>query len=379
MRTVEVDVAILGGGTGGMTSRRAALANGAKRVVMIEGRSYGTTCARVGCMPSKLLIAAAESAHRIRESSVFGVRCEGGPIVDGAAVMDRVQRERDRFVGFVVDAVEDYPEEQRLWGVAKFLGPTTVQVDDHTRVESRSVVIATGSSPWTPPEFRQLGEALITTDEVFELPTLPKSVAVLGTGVIAIELGQALHRLGVRTAFFNPSDRVGSFSDPHMQSLTRSVFGQELDLRLGVELVSATRTDAGVAVVWQDRDGHQHQESFERVLSAAGRKPNLARLDLNKTGLALDDRGVPLHDDRTMQCGDAPIFLAGDVNGSRGLLHEAADEGHIAGHNAATFPDVRAHMRRIPARHRVFRPADGGGGHSRRTTAGAHRDGGGRL
>ena len=123
MNTLQVDVAVIGGGTAGMTAYRAAHASG-KRVVMIEAGQYGTTCARVGCMPSKLLIAAAETAHTLHTSGPFGVHA-GEVRIDGPAVMARVQRERDRFVGFVLEAVEAIPAQDRLQGHARFTGPCT--------------------------------------------------------------------------------------------------------------------------------------------------------------------------------------------------------------------------------------------------------------
>src|SRR5882757_4248662 len=103
-----VDVAVIGAGTAGLAAYRAARAAGA-RAVIIEGGAYGTTCARVGCMPSKLLIAAAEAAHSIHRAPGFGVHVDGNLRVDGREVMARVKRERDRFVGFVVEGIQSIP------------------------------------------------------------------------------------------------------------------------------------------------------------------------------------------------------------------------------------------------------------------------------
>src|SRR6478672_11550066 len=105
MNTLQVDVAVIGAGTAGLAAYRAAVARG-KRAVIIEGGPYGTTCARVGCMPSKLLIAAAEAAHGPAKFDEFGLKLSGEVVVDGRAVMSRVKRERDRFVGFVLEGVE---------------------------------------------------------------------------------------------------------------------------------------------------------------------------------------------------------------------------------------------------------------------------------
>ncbi len=343
MRTLQVDVAVIGAGTAGLNARREAEKNGA-RTVMIESGPYGTTCARVGCMPSKLLIAAAEAAHEARHAGRFGVHAK--PEIDGRAVLARVRRERDRFVGFVVESSEAVPAEQRLHGRARFLAPTALDVDG-VRVEAKATVIATGSAPVIPTELDAVRERVLTNESVFELPDLPESVAVLGTGVIALELGQALHRLGVRTAIFGRSLRVGPASDPQIQASARAVIGAELDLRLGARVHFAP-ADGGILAEWEAEGGRKGQERFAYVIAAVGRAPNVEDLGLDRAGLALDAAGVPPFDPRTMQCGSAPIFLAGDAAADRPLLHEAADEGKIAGANAARFPDVRAQRRRTP-------------------------------
>ena len=115
----NVDVAIIGTGTAGMGAYRAAKEY-TDNVLLIEGGAYGTTCARVGCMPSKLLIAAADAAHHASQTELFGVQVDNIN-VDGKAVMKRVQTERDRFVGFVVGDVMDWPDEHKIFGQAKFL------------------------------------------------------------------------------------------------------------------------------------------------------------------------------------------------------------------------------------------------------------------
>jgi dihydrolipoamide dehydrogenase len=347
VKTLEVDVAIIGAGTAGITARRAALRHGARRVVVIERGVHGTTCARVGCMPSKLLVAAAEAAHAVTAARAFGVHADP-PRIDGRAVMQRVQTLRDRFVRGVVTEVDGWPAEQKLSGTARFVAPDTLEVDEHTRVRAGAIVVAAGSSPWRPPVLRGLGDRLVTSNEIFELEDLPGSLAVVGTGTIGLELGQAMHRLGVRTALFSLAETVGPLSDPDLASEARRIFGAELDLRLGIELEAARRTDSGVELSWSDRRGQSRSEVFDLVLCATGRRPNVEGLDLEAAGLELDDRGIPKVDRRTMQCGDRPIFLAGDIDGERTVLHEASDEGRYAGGNAATYPQIRAHRRKVP-------------------------------
>jgi dihydrolipoamide dehydrogenase len=302
-------------------------------------------------MPSKLLIAAAELAHETRRAGAFGIELTVPARVNGPAVLERVRRERDRFVGFVVESTEALATSARLRGKALFVGPTFLEVegaDGTTRLDARAVVIATGATPRLPALLRGFESDVLTSETIFELSDLPESVAVLGTGVIALELGQSLHRLGVRTAFFGRSDRVGPATDPAIQRSVREVLGREVDLRLGAEVRVESAARGGFRVAWQASDGRSGEEHFAKILAATGRDPALEGLDLEKAGVELDSRGIPYFDPRTMQCGDSPIFLAGDAAGDRPLLHEAADEGRIAGANAATWPHVRAQVRRTP-------------------------------
>ncbi len=344
MNERTVDVAIIGAGTAGLAARRAVLEAG-RSVVLIEGGPYGTTCARVGCMPSKLLIAAADVLHEVRGAERFGIRVPDGVTVDGPAVLARVRAERDRFVGFVLESVDAIPAAERLHGQARFVAPTTLLVDAHTRVTARAVVIATGSRPVIPPSLEPLRAHVLVNDDVFELPDLPPSLAVVGTGIIGLELGQALHRLGVRTHFFSHTARLTPVTDPVVRESMRAVLGAELDLHAPADIV-VTRDDDGTFIIRWHEGATPREERVAAILAASGRRPNLDALDLPCAGIAVDQRGVPRVDPRTLQCGDAPIFLAGDVTAYRPLLHEAADEGRIAGANAAAFPDVRAHVRR---------------------------------
>src|SRR5690606_29814722 len=126
IRTLEKEVVIIGAGTAGMSAHRAALAH-TQDVLVIESGAYGTTCARVGCMPSKLMIAAADAAHGVRKAPAFGVEARELHI-DGQAVMQRIRAERDRFTGFAIEAVAEWPKAHRLQGHARFLGPHTLQV-----------------------------------------------------------------------------------------------------------------------------------------------------------------------------------------------------------------------------------------------------------
>lgn len=345
MEEKKVDVAIIGTGTAGMGAYRGAKES-TDSIALIEGGPYGTTCARVGCMPSKLLIAAAEAVHNTENLEAFGIDMAGPLKVDGPRVMDRVKRERDRFVGFVIESVEGFESKHKIRGYARFLDDHTLMVDEHTRIEAKSIVIATGSSPTTPAPLKAVQEKVIYNDDVFEWSDLPESVAVFGPGVIGLELGQALHRLGVRVTVFGRGGRIGIFTDPQIKDYARHNLRSQFELQDCAQLESAEIVDDKAQIRFIDNQGELQTNSYDWVLSATGRAPNLNQLDIHKTSLRLDERKVPVYDFHTLQCDPGHIFLAGDANADLPLLHEASDEGRIAGRNAGLYPNIVSGHRR---------------------------------
>lgn len=358
MKAIKTDVAIIGAGTAGMTAYRAVKRAG-KSALLIESGHYGTTCARVGCMPSKLLIAAADAAHSARTAGALGVRPENIRI-DGAAVMHRVRTERDRFVSFVLDDIAGFDDNDKLIGHARFVSDTQLQVDTHTRVDAQSVVVATGSSPAIAGDFSHLGNRVIVNDDVFSWDTLPGRVLVVGAGVIGLELGQALSRLGVQTTVINRSGRVGGLQDPDVRDSAATAFLNELDLRLHTSIKSASRVGDELHVELHTANapspvggagkgaGPGQHIVVDYILMATGRQANVHDLGLENTSVVLDGRNRPVMNPDTLQLAPAPIFIAGDVTGTLPILHEAADEGTIAGTNAAAYPDIAPGKRRAP-------------------------------
>lgn len=346
MKTHKIDVAILGAGTAGLSAYRAALAQ-TDSVLIIDGGPLGTTCARVGCMPSKLLIAAAEAAHHSRHSKIFGV-INPATHIDGKAVMARVQRERDRFVGFVLDSIDKISAGHKIRAYGEFIDDHTLQLSNGDRVIAKTIIIATGSRPKTQALVQAAGKRLLTSDTIFELPDLPKKLAVFGPGVVGLELGQAFSRLGVDVKLFGVSGNLAGLHDPDVREYALKTLAEEfyIDAKATIEWLRGN--DDGVRIRFVDRYGKTVEETFDYVLSATGRMPNVEQLNLRNTSVKCNDQGIPEFDPFTMQCGNSNIFIAGDVNADRPLLHEAADEGKIAGHNAAIYPDLRAGLRRAP-------------------------------
>jgi dihydrolipoamide dehydrogenase len=316
-------------------------------VLLIEAGAYGTTCARVGCMPSKLLIAAAEAAHQARHAEPFGVHVQDVS-VNGAAVMARVRRERDRFVGFALESVEAIAPVDRLTAKVTFQDASTLLTAQGQLIHARRIVIATGSIPVLPPLLKGLNAHLLTNENVFDLPTLPKSLAVFGAGVLGMELAQAMSRLGVQVKVFGVGGAIAGIHDSVIRDYANQAFNEEFYLDASAQVQSVNESATGVEVHYLHRDGAWHTEPFDYVLAATGRAPDVKGLALQNTGLALNERGVPSFDRFTQQCGTSTIFIAGDASNEIPLLHEAADQGRSAGDNAGRYPDIRSGLRRTP-------------------------------
>lgn len=342
MTTLTCDVAVIGAGTAGLAAERSARRAGAKTLLIDDG-FVGTTCASVGCMPSKLLIAAAHAAYTIRAAAVFGIGAQE-PIIDGPAVMRRVRRERDAFVAGTMKSISAIPDEIKVRARAHFVDQTRLALDDGRIVSAKAIVIATGSRPMVPAMFHALEPLALTNETIFDLAGLPTSIAVIGAGPLGLELAQALVRLGVDVQVFDQSERLAGLHDAEVAAELRSILEREMPIRLGVE-ISLERDGDAVSLSWSGTSAGTKR--FERLLIATGRPPQLAGLGLDVSGLALDKHGTPLFDRNTMQCGTAPVFMAGDACGQVPVLHEASSEGAIAGRNAASFPAVHPASRSV--------------------------------
>lgn len=338
---IECDVAVIGAGTAGLAAERSARRAGA-RTLLIDDRFAGTTCASVGCMPSKLLIAAANIAHGITGATQFGIN-PGTVTIDGKTVMKRVRALRDEFVASALKSIDELPDGAKLKGKATFVDRDRLKVSGKL-VQARSIVIATGSRPTIPKTFEGMNN-ILTNETVFELDDLPSSLAVIGAGPLGLELAQAFSRLGVEVVVFDEGRAVAALKDKDIGKTLRALLEQEFTIRLGVQ-ISASQTAQNIEISWSGES--EGTNRFTHVLVAAGRPPNLRDLGLASTGLDLDEHGTPVFDPRTMQCGQSSIFLAGDCDGDAPVLHEASAEGAIAGNNAARHPDVRPSKRSIP-------------------------------
>ncbi|HED18660.1 MAG TPA: dihydrolipoyl dehydrogenase [Gammaproteobacteria bacterium] len=325
----QVDVVIIGAGSAGLYALGQVKRN-TDSYVMVDGGELGTTCSRVGCMPSKALIQIAEDFQRRSIFKREGITGGDGLAVNIPAAMEHMQDLRDIFVDKVLSSSTDEMGDEFIAGNARFLEPDLLQVGER-RIRAKRIVIATGSTPIVPAAWKTFGDRILTTDEFFEQEDLPASLAVIGLGVIGLELGQACHRLGVQVTGIDQLQVIGNLDDPKVNEIAIQLLGKEMPLWLGHPANIEEAAGGKLRVTAGERS-----VEVEKVLVSIGRRPNLDNLGMDKAGIELNANGVPDYNANTMQIGDRPIFIAGDVNNDRQLLHEAADEGRIAGINAGT-------------------------------------------
>ncbi|MFW5927282.1 MAG: FAD-dependent oxidoreductase, partial [Wenzhouxiangella sp.] len=221
---------ILGAGTAGLSAFKQA-ADFTDDIVMIDPGPLGTTCARVGCMPSKALLQIARETHAARRLHDDGLLPGRRGQVDRAKVMSRVRELRDGFTAGPIRAVERMGENY-IAGAARFAGPDRVEVDGET-LSADAIIVAAGTSPLVPDDWPDLGDKLITSDDIFELENLPERVGVIGAGAVGCEIGQALAMLGIEVHVLGRGDQVAGIVDPDISAAAREALGRHFHLHTG--------------------------------------------------------------------------------------------------------------------------------------------------
>lgn len=336
---MKVDTVIVGAGSAGLSALRE-VRRYTDDFLLINDGHWSTTCAAAGCMPSKTLIEAANAFHRRHALDAFGVRGADGLRADIPAVLARVQEMRDGFVKGP-QSVPGKLGKRAMSGRARLLSPDRIEVNDQ-EIHARAIILAPGSRPVVPEGWAGFGEGILTTDSLFEQADLPRRIAVIGMGAIGLEMAQSLARLGLEVEGFDAVDGLAGIDDAEVLAAFRPLIAAEIALHLGAP---AELEQAGDAIRVTGAGG---SVTVDAVLAAMGRRPNIDDLGLETLGVSLDDKGMPEIDPATLRIGNLPVFLVGDANCFRPLLHEAADEGHIAGRMAAPGASGEGLCRRTP-------------------------------
>ncbi len=340
----DPDLVIIGGGSAAFSAAITAGELGA-RVVMIEEGTIGGTCVNVGCVPSKFLLRAAEVYHEAGHHGYAGVQTAALGVE-----LDRLVAQKHELSGELrrekyEDLIEYYGWEL-LRGRARFIGPDAVAVDGRT-VRARAFLIATGARPAVPaiPGLEEAG--YLTSTSAMELDRLPSSLVVIGAGYVALELGQVFRSLGSEVTLLQRRPRLLPDYEPEVAE----AMGAVLD-RLGTTVLTGTqvlrveRTARGRRLILF-RDGREETLEVEQILVAAGRRPNTEALDLERAGVAVDERGAPVLDE-TLRTTNPRIWAAGDVTLAPQFVYVAAYQGRVAARNAVLGLEEPADLSAVP-------------------------------
>ncbi|MBA3381673.1 MAG: FAD-dependent oxidoreductase [Actinobacteria bacterium] len=320
---MSYDLVIVGMGSGGLVAGEFAASLGL-RVAAVERSRVGGDCLWTGCVPSKALLASAKIAHHLRTADRFGIAAVE-PDVDLAAVWRRI-REIQRQIA----ETDDNPARYEAMGIevvrgeARLEGAKTVAIGGRV-LETRYILLCTGSRPATPslPGLEEAG--FLTSENVFELESPPRSIVILGGGPIGVELAQGMNRLGIRVTLLQKGDRLLPRDEPELAELLTSVLLEEgVDVRLAFEASRVERRGSLKAVESSKGEGFEVDE----ILVATGRTPTTDGLGLEKAGVAVGRRGIEV--DGRMRTNVSSIYAVGDVAGRYHFTHSAGHEGAMA-------------------------------------------------
>jgi pyruvate/2-oxoglutarate dehydrogenase complex dihydrolipoamide dehydrogenase (E3) component len=319
------DLVIIGMGSGGMVGAEFAATIGL-RVAVIERGRVGGDCLWTGCVPSKALLASAKAAHTMRVADKYGLPSVDRIDIDTALVWKRI-----RSIQQELAATDDDPARFEAMGIeiiagqARIAGPNTVELVGQDRtLETRIILVCSGSRPSTPP-IEGLKEAgFLTSESVFEIERPPASVVMIGGGPIAIEMAQGFTRLGIRTTVLQKGPGILPRDEPDLvATLTGLLRDEGVDLRLNVETERVAVAD-GRKIVFGAENGEPARWDAEELLVAVGRRPNVEGLGLDEVGVKVGRRGIEV--DERMRTSVPSIYAAGDVAGRFLFTHAAAYE-----------------------------------------------------
>jgi pyruvate/2-oxoglutarate dehydrogenase complex dihydrolipoamide dehydrogenase (E3) component len=302
------DLIVIGAGMAGINATARAVDAG-KRVALIERDRIGGTCPVRGCIPSKALIRSAEIAHEARRAAEFGVHVDG-VWVDFAAVMKRVRGIIDRGSQGTTQYLESLDGVELVRGEGRLSGPEEVRVNGRAFSAPR-IVIATGAAPGVPPIPGLSDVPYLTSDDVLlNLTHLPEALTVIGGGPIALELSQALSRLGSRVTVIEVLPRLLPDEEPEIvEMLTGYLRDEGIEILTGAEI---HEVQAGPRVRLT-HDGEERVLQGDALLIATGRTPQTEVLDLESVGVEFTKKGIPVNGH--LETSRLSVLAAGDVVG----------------------------------------------------------------
>jgi pyruvate/2-oxoglutarate dehydrogenase complex dihydrolipoamide dehydrogenase (E3) component len=326
------DFICIGGGSAGFNAARVAAGLGQKVAVVDGARQLGGLCILKGCMPSKTLLYAAEVLHHAQHAGRFGLKVAGAQ-ADMKAVHARKKRIIGEFADYRVKAIIG-GKFDLYRAQASFLDPHTLQLSDGRRLRGRHFLIGTGSKVSVPPVPGLAAAKCWTSDEVLDLDFVPKSVIVLGGGIVACELTQFLVRIGAKVTLIQRSPHIlRDHSEAASTVVQQALVDDGVELFAGTEIKEVRQDRSGFSVRFV-HDGRTLTRKAAHGFNALGREPATATLDLALAGVKTRPNGQIITN-RWQQTSAPHIYAGGDCSGPHEIVHVAIAQGELAARHAA--------------------------------------------
>lgn len=340
--SAQYDVVIIGSGPGGYVAGIRAGQLGLKVAVVEKDPFLGGTCLHRGCIPTKALLENAEIYQKILKSKEFGVT-----VGDVKLDFNTVQARKSSVVQKNASGIEFLFKKnkvERLTGFGRITAPGKVEVTAEggakQTLETKNIIIATGSVPKDLPHIKSDGKKILNSDHILELGAVPKSMLVIGAGAVGCEFASIFTRFGTKSTIVEVLPQLLPIEDEEIaKEFTRLVKKQGIDVFTDTKIETCEITDAGVVSTLTLKNGKQQTIETEIVLSAVGRKPVLEGIGLEAAGVKLDQRGYVVVDPY-MRTNVKGIWAIGDVCPTPWLAHIASAEGILA---VETIAGVESH------------------------------------
>lgn len=344
----EYDVLVIGSGSG-MLIADEALSKGLKVAVVDKG-PLGGTCLNLGCIPSKMLIYAADRIVEIQEARKLGIDAEVKGI-DFASIMERMRESRQETRSQIRQGIRELENFDFYEGEGHFVGDYTIEVNGE-EVRGDRVFIASGSRPLIPPIKGVDTIDYLTNESVLELRDKPDSLIVIGGGYIAVEYGHFFAAMGTKVTILEMLDRLAQSEEPEISDLLEREMKKRMRVHTNTQVGEMRKNDSGCVVVARDKStGEDVEFSAERVMIAVGRRSNADLLKVENTGVEVDKRGFVKVDDY-LETSKENIFAVGDANGQQMFLHVANREAAVVWYNSVHKEKVRMDYSAVP--HAVY-------------------------